>query len=70
MRAVLLLAVLVATSPNAIAQAPEPKYEGKPLAYWIDRFQKAENEKDRIEAVKSGFARLALMLRRPFLNCS
>jgi HEAT repeat protein len=39
-------------SPNLFAQSPsEPKYEGKSIEYWVDRFQKAENDQDRERAV-------------------
>ena len=54
MCAVLLsLGVIALHCPFVAAQKPEPKYEGKPLAYWIERFQKAENEKDRFEAERA-----------------
>jgi HEAT repeat protein len=39
----LLVAVLLCPA----AQKPEPKYEGKPLAYWIEKFQKAETDEAR-----------------------
>jgi HEAT repeat protein len=32
---------------------PEPKYEGKPLAYWVERLQKAESKQQRIDAASS-----------------
>jgi HEAT repeat protein len=48
MRAALFAAlVALASAPALAADKPEPKYEGKPLDYWLARFQKAENEKDR-----------------------
>jgi HEAT repeat protein len=48
MRAALFAALFAITSAPAVAaDKPEPKYEGKPLDYWLTRFQKAENEKDR-----------------------
>jgi len=55
MRAVSLLTVML-LCPAASAQKPEPKYEGKTLAYWIERFQKAENEKDRDAAEQAVIA--------------
>jgi HEAT repeat protein len=54
MRAVLVGALVVVTSASALAaDKPEPKYEGKPLEYWVSRFQKAENDKDRADAVEA-----------------
>lgn len=57
MRAALFAAlVALASAPALAADKPEPKYEGKPLDYWLARFQKAENEKDRdaaFEALKA-----------------
>src|SRR5258705_479270 len=49
MRAILLLVAFVALSANAAAQ-PEPRYKGKPLAYWLERFQKAEAD-DEVNAL-------------------
>lgn len=53
MRAALAVLVLVVGMPVLAADKPEPKYEGKPLAYWVQRFQKAENDKDRDAAVEA-----------------
>ena len=50
-----LLLVLALFSP-AHAQQPEPKYEGKPLAYWIERFQNAEKDDDRKAAAEAVIA--------------
>jgi HEAT repeat protein len=49
MRAVSLLLVL-ALCPVATAQKPEAKYAGKPLAYWVEKFQKAETDTDLVAA--------------------
>ncbi len=32
---------------------PEPKYEGKPLNYWVERLQKCEKDEDRNAAAKA-----------------
>ncbi|MBN9120269.1 MAG: HEAT repeat domain-containing protein [Planctomycetes bacterium] len=48
---VVVLALLVA--PPAFAADPEPKYEGKPLPYWVQRLQKAETDKDRDDAAEA-----------------
>jgi HEAT repeat protein len=32
---------------------PEPRYEGKPIAYWVERLQKAESEQHRLEATQA-----------------
>jgi HEAT repeat protein len=53
MRAALAVLVLFVGAPARAADKPEPKYEGKPLAYWVQRFQKAENDKDRDTAVEA-----------------
>jgi HEAT repeat protein len=59
MRAVsasLLFVVALCTSasgyyePVVPAKKPEPKYEGKPLAYWVEKFQKAEKDEERSAA--------------------
>jgi HEAT repeat protein len=48
MRAILLLAAFVTLAASASAQ-PEPRYKGKPLAYWVDRLQNAETDKEQQE---------------------
>lgn len=54
MRARLVFAVvLFAGSPAVAADKPEPKYESKPLAYWVQRLQKAETDKDRDGAAEA-----------------
>lgn len=45
--------VLFVGSPALVADKPEPKYEGKPLAYWVQRLQKAETDKDRDDAAEA-----------------
>ncbi len=47
MRPGLILVVFAFLCPSARAQKPEPKFEGKPLAYWVERLQKAETKEDR-----------------------
>jgi hypothetical protein len=52
MRAISLLVVL--TLPATVfGQKPEPRYEGKSLTYWLERFQKAENDRDREAAERA-----------------
>jgi HEAT repeat protein len=51
MRAVLVAVVVCAVTPTLRAD-PEPKYEGKPLDYWVQRFQKAETVEVRDEAAR------------------
>jgi HEAT repeat protein len=53
MRAALLAVLLLGSPVSAQGQKPEPKYEGKPLAYWVERFQKAENHEDRNAAARA-----------------
>jgi hypothetical protein len=53
MRTVLILIAFVVFSPSAIAQKPEPKYKGKPLAYWVERLQKGEIDKDQLDAAEA-----------------
>jgi HEAT repeat protein len=43
--------LLVACS--ATACDPEPRYEGKPLEYWVERFQKANTDADQVAAAKA-----------------
>ncbi|QJW98302.1 hypothetical protein FTUN_5890 [Frigoriglobus tundricola] len=51
MRVSLLAVVLViASAPALAAEEPVPKYEGKPLEYWVTRFQKAETDEQRRDA--------------------
>ena len=54
MRAVLAVAlVLLASTLTLAADKPAPKYEGKPLEYWVERLQQAENDKDRDSAAEA-----------------
>jgi hypothetical protein len=53
MRTVLLLLAFTLFCPSASAQKPEPKYKGKPLAYWVERLQKGETDKDQYEAAEA-----------------
>jgi hypothetical protein len=41
------------SAPAPAADQPEPKYEGKPLDYWVQRFQKAEDDKNRDDATEA-----------------
>ena len=50
MRATSLLVVLALCPAATAAEKPEPKYEGKPLGFWIEKFQKAETDKDQAVA--------------------
>jgi HEAT repeat protein len=56
-RAVLLVSVavfgLVCIPLRADEKKPEPKYEGKPLAYWVERLQKCEKDEEREVASKA-----------------
>lgn len=47
MRVALILFAMALFCPGALAQKREPKYQGKPLDYWVERLQKAETDKDR-----------------------
>jgi HEAT repeat protein len=49
MRAISLFLV-IALCPSILAQKPEPRYKGKPLAYWVERFQKAETDAEQVAA--------------------
>jgi HEAT repeat protein len=42
--------MLFALCPAASARDPEPKYEGKPLSYWLEKFQQAETDEQRQQA--------------------
>lgn len=46
------LALLLILCPAAKAQKPEPKYEGKPLSFWLERFQNAETDEQRQAAAE------------------
>jgi HEAT repeat protein len=46
----LSLLTLLLLAPAVSAQKPEPKYEGKPLSYWLEKFQKAETDEQRQNA--------------------
>lgn len=35
------------STSDSNGQKPEPKYDGRPLHYWIEKFQKAETKKER-----------------------
>jgi HEAT repeat protein len=50
MRFAILLFALVAFAPQASAQKPEPRYKGKPLAYWVERLQKADTDAEQAAA--------------------
>ncbi|HXD87446.1 MAG TPA: HEAT repeat domain-containing protein [Urbifossiella sp.] len=49
MRTLAILAVLGFSAP-VWAQKPEPKYEGKPLIYWIEKYQNADKDQARKDA--------------------
>jgi HEAT repeat protein len=54
MRAVLAVALVALASASVFAaDKPEPRYEGKPLEYWVTRFQKAETDDQRKAAVEA-----------------
>src|SRR5262249_31933569 len=53
MRTAVALLLLVFVAPAALAQNPEPRYKGKPLAYWVQRLQKAEADKDQAAAARA-----------------
>ena len=47
---VLSMAVVWAWScPLSAQEMPEPRYEGKPVGYWMEKFQKAETDEERDE---------------------
>ena len=48
-------AAFVAVSSPALRadDKPEPRYEGKTLAYWVNRLQTAENDEDRYKAAQA-----------------
>src|SRR5262245_40946330 len=47
----LALWATLAAGLSTAAAAPEPKYSGKSLAYWVERLQKAESDEQRREAI-------------------
>lgn len=53
MRTLLVLIAFALFCPSVTAQKPEPKYKGKPLAYWVERLQKGETDKDQLEAAEA-----------------
>lgn len=55
MRAVLSVVALIALSQSCFAQPQkrEPKYKGKPLAYWVERLPKAESDAEQNDAAKA-----------------
>src|SRR5262245_1087279 len=53
-RVYLLLLALVISSATARAEdRPVPKFKGKPLAYWIERLEKAETDNEQKEAANA-----------------
>jgi HEAT repeat protein len=40
-------------TPAALAQQREPLYEAKPLAYWVERLQKADTDRDQAAAARA-----------------
>jgi HEAT repeat protein len=50
----LTLTLLLTASPLLSAgERPEPRYKGRPLAYWLDRLQKAETDEQQAEAARA-----------------
>jgi HEAT repeat protein len=52
MRASLFALLLFTSTPAIAGDKPVPKYEGKPLDYWVQRFQKAETAEVRSAAAE------------------
>lgn len=44
------------TAPALAADRPVPKYKGKPLAYWVERLQKAPTDAEQFEAAEAVIA--------------
>ncbi len=75
MRFVLLALLFAATSVPALAAdkpKPEPKYEGKPLDYWVKRLPKAETDEARDAAANAikAFGEDAARRYRRLWKCS
>jgi HEAT repeat protein len=45
-----LVLLAVCSSPLSAADRPEPKFKGKPLAYWVDRLQQAPTDDEQGKA--------------------
>jgi HEAT repeat protein len=48
-----LLIGLLCCQTSGAAPPPEPKYEGKPIAYWVERLQKAETNLEQTQAAEA-----------------
>ncbi len=53
MRTVIAILLLVIFAPITAAQKHEPLYKGKPLAYWVERLQKADADRDQAAAARA-----------------
>ncbi|AWM39187.1 hypothetical protein GobsT_25260 [Gemmata obscuriglobus] len=53
MRVSLLPLVVLTVAPAFAGDKPEPKYEGKPLAYWVAQFQKGDTAEQRAPAAEA-----------------
>ncbi len=49
----LLLVLVISSTTASAAEKPVPKFKGKPLAYWIERIEKAETDKEQKEAAEA-----------------
>ncbi|MDY3554171.1 HEAT repeat domain-containing protein [Gemmata sp. JC717] len=53
MRVSLLPLFVLTVAPAFAGDKPEPKYEGKPLAYWVAQFQKGDTAEQRAPAAEA-----------------